>query len=566
MRALAGLGLLAAVSFAWGQAPPPTLPAPPGTLPSEKPLPTPEFRKPAPDVLELPPLPPPDAGRVPFVPRVVVRKFRFTGNTAVSDAELAKIAAPYENRPITSTDLEELRRQLTLYYVNKGYVNSGAVLPDQTITDGIVDIRIVEGRLTGIDVEGTKHFRKSYFSDRIALHAGPPLNLVNLQEGLQTLLRDPLVAGINAELAPGARPGEAVLKARVAEAPRYDIGVTLDNKLSPSLGEAALTTFGEVRNIVGYGDVLSGSFGYAGEGIPYDVNLRYRTPLNARDTTAGIYYQKAKSKVTEEPFNELDITSSVETLGLQLTHPLWRRAADQLVLGAALEKRQSETTLLGEPFSFSRGVDNGRANVSVLRLVQDFLQRGRDRVIALRSTISFGLNAMGSTVHSDAPDSRFTAWLGQAQYVQRLFERGDQLHLRANFQLANDSLLPLEQFSVGGLDSVRGFRTNQLVRDQGYTASAEYRLPVFSNPSGWRNLQLAFFVDRGWAKNKVEPNPSPSGLTGFGGGLVWSPSPRYFAEVYVAKGHTKVPPQSSHSLQDDSIYFRFGVFPLRAGG
>jgi len=562
LRALAGLGLLAAVGFAWGQIGPPTLPAPPGTLPGEKPLPTPEFRKPAPEILELPPLPPPETGRVPVLPRVAVSKFKITGNTVVSDAELAKIAAPFENRPITSTDLEELRRQLTLYYVNKGYVNSGAVIPDQTITGGVIEIRIVEGRLTSIDVEGTQHFRKSYFSDRIALYAGPPLNLVNLQEGLQILLRDPLVAGINAELAPGARPGEAVLKARVAEAPRYDLGMTVDNKLSPSIGEVEATLFGEMRNLIGYGDVLSGSFGFA-EGLRYDAKLRYRTPLNAYDTTAAVYYETAKSKVIQEPFDQLDIESSVKTLGLLLTHPVYRRANDQLALGAALEKRESETSLLGEPFSFSPGVENGQAKVSVLRLIQDFLHRGRDQVLAVRSTISFGLNAMGSTVHSDAPDSRYTAWLGQVQFVQRLFERGDQLHLRANFQLSNDSLLPIEQFSVGGLDSVRGFRANQLVRDEGYTATIEYRIPVFSNPTGWRNLQVALFADRGWAKNKVEPNPSPSGLTGIGFGFIWTPSPRYFAEVYFADGRTTLPPQTGHSLQDNSVYFRFGVFPLR---
>jgi len=559
LRALAGLALLAS-ALAWGQVPPP----PPQTLPGDKPLPKPEFRKPAPDVLELPPVPPPDTSRVPFLPKVVVRQFKFTGNTVVSDAELQKIAAPFTNRPVTSTDLEELRRQLTLYYVNRGYVNSGAVIPDQTISDGVVEIRIIEGRLTGIEVEGTRHFRKSYFENRIALHAGPPLNLVNLQEGLQLMLRDPLVSSINAQLAPGARPGEAVLLTRVVEAPRYDLGVVVDNKLSPSLGEGEITLLGEMRNLIGVGDVLSGSFGYA-QGLPYDAKVRYRSPLNARDTTAAVYYEKAKSKVVEEPFNSLDITSSVETVGALLTHPVYRTLSRQVTLGAALEKRQSATTLLGEPFSFSPGVEEGKSKVAVLRLVQDFVHRGRDQVLALRSTFSFGLDAFGSTVHSDAPDSRFTTWLGQVQWVWRFTERGDQVQARLNGQLANDSLLPMEQFSVGGLDSVRGFRTNQLVRDEGYTASLEYRYPVFRNPSGWRNIQLAAFVDRGWAKNKVEPNPSPSGLTGIGAGLVWNPSPRYSAELYFANGRTDVPAQPGHSLQDDSIYFRFAVFPFRPG-
>ncbi|HWM42294.1 MAG TPA: ShlB/FhaC/HecB family hemolysin secretion/activation protein, partial [Burkholderiales bacterium] len=126
-----------------------------------------------------------------------------------------------------------------------------------------------------------------------------------------------------------------------------------------------------------------------------------------------------------------------------------------------------------------------------------------------------------------------------------------------------DPLLPLEQFSVGGLDSVRGFRTNQLVRDQGYTASLEYRLPLFSNPAGWRNLQLAAFADTGGAKNKEGPNPTPTRLTGIGLGLVWSLGARYQAELYFADGRTDVAEQPGHSLQDDGVHFRFIAFPMR---
>jgi hemolysin activation/secretion protein len=110
---------------------------------------------------------------------------------------------------------------------------------------------------------------------------------------------------------------------------------------------------------------------------------------------------------------------------------------------------------------------------------------------------------------------------------------------------------------------VRGFRTNQLVRDEGYTATIEYRRPIFANASGWRNLAVALFVDHGWAKNKVEPNPSPSALTGLGAGLVWTPSPRYSAEIYFADGRTQVPEPPTRTLQDHGIYFRFAAYPLR---
>jgi hemolysin activation/secretion protein len=552
--------VIGAAGNAWAQVSPPL---PSETRPGEKPLPLPEFRKPAPELLELPAVKPPEAGRVPFGVRATVRKFRITGNTAISDAELAKVAAPFENRELGTAELEELRRQLTLLYVNRGYINSGAVIPDQRIAaDGVVEIRIVEGRLVRIEVEGTEHFRSSYFSDRIALHAGPPLNMGELEQGLQIRLRDPLVSSINAQLVPGERPGEAVLKTRIAEAPRYDLGASLDNKLSPSLGEAQLTLHGAMRNLYGGGDVLTADVGGA-EGIPYDILVRYRAPLTAQDTTLGLYYERAKSEVVQKPFDALEITSEIESFGLQLSRPVYRSANRDLLLGASLERRTSETSLLGEPFSFSPGVENGKATVSVLRFAQDFVDRGRDQVVAARSIFSFGLDAFGSTVHDDAPDSRFATWLVQHQWVRRFGERGHQLHFRASGQFANDPLLPIEQFSVGGLDSVRGFRTNQLVRDYGYTASLEYRLPVFANPVGWRNLQLAAFADTGGAKNKEGANPTPTRLTGIGLGLVWSLGARYQAELYFADGRTDVPEQPGHSLQDDGVHFRFVAFPMR---
>ena len=552
--------MIGAAGNAWAQVSPPL---PSETRPGEKPLPLPEFRKPAPELLELPPVKPPEAGRVPLGVRVTVGKFRITGNTVISDAELAKVAAPFENRELGTAELEELRRQLTLLYVNRGYINSGAVIPDQRIAaDGVVEIRIVEGRLVRIEVEGTEHFRSSYFSDRIALHAGPPLNMGELEQGLQIRLRDPLVTSINAQLAPGERPGEAVLKAKIAEAPRYDLGASLDNKLSPSLGEAQLTLHGAMRNLYGGGDVLTADVGGA-EGIPYDILVRYRAPLTAQDTTLGLYYERAKSEVVQKPFDALEITSEIESFGLQLSRPVYRSANRDLLLGASLERRTSETSLLGEPFSFSPGVENGKATVSVLRFAQDFVDRGRDQVVAARSIFSFGLDAFGSTVHDDAPDSRFATWLVQLQWVRRFGERGHQLHFRASGQFANDSLLPIEQFSVGGLDSVRGFRTNQLVRDNGYTASLEYRLPLFANPVGWRNLQLAAFADTGGAKNKEGANPTPTRLTGIGLGLVWSLGARYQAELYFADGRTDVPEQPGHSLQDDGVHFRFVAFPMR---
>jgi hemolysin activation/secretion protein len=545
------------MNFALAQAPT----VPPGVLPSQEPLPTPEFRKPPPEMLKLPAVKPPEE-RAPIALRVMVRKIRITGSTVFTAGELEKIAAPFENRELTSTDLEELRQRLTRHYIEQGYINSGAVIPDQKVVDGVVEIRIVEGKLTRTEIEGTVHFDKDYFSDRIALSSGPPLNLGELEQRLQILLGNPMVSSMNAQVVPGERPGEAVLRAQVQEAPRYELSALADNKLAPSLGEVKLTLLGAMNNLTGRGDQLGAEFGWA-EGIPHDLRLRYRTPITARDTALGVYYENTEAVVKEEPFDVLDINSNLETVGVELSHPVYRTQNTQLSLAGVLERRETETTLLGVPFSFSPGVVDGKATVSVFRFVADYLDRGRTQVIAARSTISVGLDAWDSTIHTDgSPDSRFVSWLGQFQYVRRLSEsRGDQIRLRADLQLTDDALLPVEQYAVGGLDSVRGYRSFQLLRDYGYTASIEYRIPVFSNPVGARNLQFAAYVDTGGAKFKDRDNPSPSSLTGVGIGFIWSPAREFFAELYYAEGLDDVPEPPSSHLQDESIYFRLVYRP-----
>ena len=131
---------------------------------------------------------------------------------------------------------------------------------------------------------------------------------------------------------------------------------------------------------------------------------------------------------------------------------------------------QNDTDLLGEPFNISPGAVDGRMVVSVLRLSQEWIDRGQNHVLALRSTFNFGLDVLDATDNGmpGDPNGKFFSWLGQAQYVHRLFNTQNQFILRVTGQWTDDQLLALEQISVGGAETVRGYRENQLVRDRGY--------------------------------------------------------------------------------------------------
>jgi hemolysin activation/secretion protein len=79
-----------------------------------------------------------------------------TGNTVLDQAAIRSVVDPYIGKPVTTADLEEIRRQFTLLYINRGYINSGAVIPDQNVVDGVVAFRFVEDGAGG-DLPATQH-------------------------------------------------------------------------------------------------------------------------------------------------------------------------------------------------------------------------------------------------------------------------------------------------------------------------------------------------------------------------------------------------------------------------
>ena len=487
--------------------------------------------------------------------RIRLLGVRVTGSTVFSTQDLDKVTAPYVGRDVTDEDLAALRQALTLKYVNAGYINSGALLPEQKVVGGIVEFRIVEGSLSDITVTGNEHLRSDYVRERLALGGATPLNVNALQDRLQVLLQGPFIERINGELSPGDRLGEARLAAKVKEGPRSVVSATLDNDISPSLGEARAGLRGQYFNPTGRGDILGWDLGYARGYSKLAVN--YGIPINAKDTTLDLFADVSRAEVVEKPLNALDIQSKSRTVGFRINHPVLRTAREQFNLIVGFDLRQSESQLLGTGFAFSPGVEpDGKSRVSVLRFAQDYVVRDSNQVTAARSTFSLGVGAFGATdLGNNVPNGKFLAWLGQFQHARRLGQSDSQVVFRLDAQLTNKPLLPLEQFAVGGMRTVRGFRSNQLVRDQGYAASAELRVPIMRNPEGGAVLQLAPFIDMGGAWYKGRATEAPQRLSSAGVGLRFDPYPGLHGELYYAHtfaGRNVVNP--SRSLQDSGFH------------
>ena len=248
-----------------------------------------------------------------------------------------------------------------------------------------------------------------------------------------------------------------------------------------------------------------------------------------------------------------------------MRHPFLRSLGRELTLGASLSRRRTETFLLGTSFPFSPGLPDGRSVVAALRLSADFVDRTPDRVIAARLGVNAGLDAFGSTVLRGFPDSRFVSQLMQAQLVQRMAQGAGLLLLRFDMQSANDSLPASEKFSLGGMDSVRGYRENRLVRDRGWAGSIEYRhriarapIAFFGDSPEQGAISVAPFVDAGRASDRNDASPGPRALSSVGIGLRWDIAPGVLMAVYRGFALRKLE-GTANDLQDRGVHLRFSV-------
>jgi hemolysin activation/secretion protein len=239
------------------------------------------------------------------------------------------------------------------------------------------------------------------------------------------------------------------------------------------------------------------------------------------------------TRLAEDAFTALNIESLTASYGAQLRQPVYQTANQEVAMSLGFDYRRNRTWLLGERFSLSPGAEEGEMAVSMLRFSQEWTTRGPDHVLALRSTFNLGLDVLDATDNgrSREPNGRSFHWLGQGQYVRRLFDTQNELVLRLTGQWASERLLALEQFSLGGMGSVRGYLENQLVRDRGILSSLEFRLPVLYNKAGGGILHLAPFFDYGGAWN-IENSPATTTLASTGLGLLFAPNKHASAQVY----------------------------------
>lgn len=533
-----------------------------------QPLPTPEPITPTEQAPVLPtpaPITPAPTTPTPTTPTptpettISVKRVEVTGSTILRQQDLQPITSKVEGRAVTLEELRGVADQITQLYLNQGFITSRAILVDQTIADGVVTIRVVEGGLEQIDIQGNRRVRSSYIRRRIQLGAKAPLRQDRLEDQLRLLKADPLFENIEASLRPGTQLGQSILTVRVTEANPFQSAFNIDNYSPPSVGSERFGIFLGHRNLTGHGDELTGSYNRTVTGGSNVFDFNYRMPINPMNGTIQLRVAPDTNKITDPEFEELDIRGSRELYEISYRQPLIRTPREEFALSAGFSIQNGQTFIFNDtPFPFSIGTEpEGISRTRVLKFGQDYVKRDPQGAWALRSQFSLGLDIFDATINeAPVPDGRFFSWLAQVQRVQRL-GNNQLLIVQADLQLSPNSLLPSQQFVIGGGQSLRGYRQNARSGDNGFRFSVEDRIAILRDESGLPTLQLAPFIDVGAIWN-VSDNPTrlpnQTFLLGAGLGLLWQPIPRL--GVRVDYGHPLIEiSDRGNNAQDKGFYF-----------
>ncbi|MEM7595231.1 MAG: ShlB/FhaC/HecB family hemolysin secretion/activation protein [Cyanobacteria bacterium P01_A01_bin.83] len=528
-----------------------------------QPQPLPRRDSPLNDSLPIPPLP----ESVLDIPgTIVVEQFGFAGSTVFTSDELNQAVQEFTGKAISFAQLIEAANAITELYVSQGYITSGAYIPAQSLDKQTVQIQIIEGSLAEIDVSVVSgSLKASYISDRLKNRTGTPLNINQLQSALQLLQLNPLIESLNAELGAGTKPGTNILTVSVVPDDTFALKINLNNNRNISIGSFERGVQIEEANLLGFGDQFQ--FAYDNTDGSNQFAGGYTLPINSRDGSIGFDFRVALNEIVQADFEDLDLDIDSRNYNLTLRQPILRRAtpevSQELALSITGTRRESDSTVLDEPQPLTPGADeNGEINTSILSLTQEYLQRNRQQVISVRSQFNFGLDLFDATTLEEEPDSEFFSWRGQFSYLrllstpQQTSAIGSTILLRSELQLAADPLISTEQFSLGGSRTVRGFRQDALLTDNGFLAAAELRLPVARLTKLNATLQITPFIDFGTGWNSDDEVTDFNTLIGAGFGLLLETPESLSARIDWGIPLINDDDEGS-SLQEDGVYFQF---------
>lgn len=483
----------------------------------------------------------------------VLKAVILDGSTAYKNSDISPMFKKMIGQMVSFADLNAIAQQVTRKYREDGYIFSRAVLPPQKITDGVVHLEAVEGRIANVQLVGNFKDNKGLIhkmAEKIKSSAA-----ANTKEIERYLLLIDDLPGITAKsfVKPSETKGGGDLIIEVTEDP-FEGSASIDNRGTRYLGAYRGTLVGAFNDTFGLHDRTT----LRGIMTSQTDELKFADIYHEEQIGADGFKIKGRAAITD---SNPDVPASPEIEGksvlfdLEAVYPLVRARQYNFNLVGGMNVLNSHTDVLGSRFSTDR-VRSARAGATFdftdpLKGVTQF------EVLGIQ-----GLDIWDATNDNNIPnrsrtngDQTFLKGTATATRVQEIWDLLS-LMLTGTGQVSRDPLLASEEFTVGGGTFGRAYDAGEITGDSGWAGAAELRYggPVQNNQF-LQSYQAYTFVDYGKANKKIPAvgEAAEDSLTSAGIGLRFNVVQSWTGYVELDKPLNKK--VASEGDQDSRLFF-----------
>ena len=452
-------------------------------------------------------------------PRFDVWEYRVQGNTLLERQDVERAVYPYLGRDKTLKDIEAARGALERRYHDAGYATVLVDIPPQDVVDGIVNLRVTEGKLGRLLISGSRYFSLQRIRDELpALAEGEVPYLPTVQEQIARLNQRSGDRAITPVLRPGRTPGTLDVELHVKDELPLHGGIEWNNHNSVNTTRQRLSANLRYDNL------------WQKE---HSLSLQYQTsPQNTSEVQvlSGTYLWRFTGTDDLLVIYGVNSDSDTATVGDMAVIGKGRIAGVRTIVPLAPHDNYFHSFSVGfdyKDFKESlrlQGADSLNTPITYINWSFQYnaTQRGAKHTTQFGFGPDFGIRGLVNDP-SEFENKRFNS---KANYLYlsanldstHMFVMNSSLRVRARGQVADSPLISNEQFAAGGAAGVRGYYEAQVLGDDGISYSLEWYTPQFAGKLGPRVQDLRLLVFGDGAKLRVRSplpandRPNPAGL------------------------------------------------------
>ncbi|NMB12080.1 MAG: ShlB/FhaC/HecB family hemolysin secretion/activation protein [Firmicutes bacterium] len=391
---------------------------------------------------------------------VKVHKVIINDSEILTEEEIRAITDPMMGQRMGMEQLQAVIDQLNELYAEKNFITARAILPPQTIVDGVIQIELVEGTVGDILVEGNRATREEYFLKRLSLKQGDLVRLDVLEKALSYFNATNDVQ-VRAEIKAGKEFGSTDFVLRAVEPTTTQVVAFVDNGGREETGLYRLGVSVVNNSLFGIRDTVNVSAIYAQGTL--GINMAYDVPVGRRGARLAVNYDRATTTIVSGIFETVGIDGHSTNAGVRVSHPILVRPQVKLSGALGWEAKQTDNYFSGFE------LQSAKLQTTVFSLTGQFFRNNQSW--SGQQDITLG--------HVELPDERdFLKYFGTFTW-QRALRRNGLLTVQGRLQITNDQLLPSsEQLSLGGMSIARGYPEGTLIGDKGFAVTGELTYPI----------------------------------------------------------------------------------------